>query len=306
MARIARFVRSDRPTVYHVVSRTALPGLPIKTQDKDYLLSLIRKLSTLYCVDILGFCIMGNHFHLVCRMYPASEVSDAEIQRRCKEYYGEDQMIAGEHLESYRERLTSLGAFIKDIKQGFTRYYNRRTGRKGFFWGERFKSVIVEEGKTLVNLLAYVDLNPIRAGIVEKPEEYKWCSLGYHIQRGNREDLLSVDFGLRDWEEHDSREIVRKYREFVYEKGAVDAGKGAVIDQKVVEKERKRKYRVSRTDRFRYRSRYFTDSGIIGSKAFVGEVFDCVKHLLGSKDERRFKRVSGIDEVYSLKRLRTE
>jgi hypothetical protein len=141
---------------------------------------------------------------------------------------------------------------------------------------------------------------------VEKPEEYKWCSLGYHIQTGNREDLLSVDFGLRDWGERDSREVVRKYREFVYEKGAVDAGKGAVIDQKVVEKERKRKYRVSRTDRFRYRSRYFTDSGIIGSKAFVGEVFDRVKHLLGSKDERRFKRVSGIEGVYSMKRLQTD
>lgn len=240
---------------------------------------------------------------MVCRMCPASEVSDEEIQRRCKAYYGEDQMIAGEHLESYRERLTSLGALIKDIKQGFTRHYNRRTGRKGFFWGERFKSVIVEEGKTLVNLLAYVDLNPIRAGIVEKPEEYKWCSLGYHIQAGNREDLLSVDFGLGDWEEHDSREVVRKYREFVYEKGAVNAEKGAVIDQKVVDRERKRKYRVSRTDRFRYRSRYFTDSGIIGSKAFVGEVFDRVKHLLRSKDGRRFKRVTGIEGMYSMKRL---
>jgi len=57
MARIARFVRSDKPTVYHVVSRTALPGLPITAQDKDYLLGLIRKLSTLYCTDILGFCI---------------------------------------------------------------------------------------------------------------------------------------------------------------------------------------------------------------------------------------------------------
>ena len=303
MARIARFVRNDRPTVYHVVSRTALPGRPITAQDKDYLLNLIRKLSTLYCADILGFCIMGNHFHLVCRMYPASEVSDAEIQRRCKAYYGEDQMIAGEHLESFRERLTSLGAFIKDIKQGFTRYYNRRTGRKGFFWGERFKSVIVEEGKTLVNLLAYVDLNPIRAGIVERPEEYKWCSLGYHVQSGNKEDLLSVDFGLGEWEEHDSREVVRKYREFVYEKGAIDAGKGAVIDQKVVEKERKRKYRVSRVDRFLYRTRYFTDAGIIGSKDFVGEVYDQVKHMLRSKNERRFKPVEGVGGVYSMKRL---
>jgi len=58
---------------------------------------------------------------------------------------------------------------------------------------------------------------------------------------------------------------VRKYREFVYETGAVDARKGAVMNQKVVDKKKKRKYRVSRAERFLHRSRYFTDSGILGS-----------------------------------------
>ena len=303
MARIARFVRNDQPTVYHVVSRTALPGLPIKAADKDYLLNHIRRLATLYFVDVLGFALMDNHFHLVVRMYPESELSDMELRRRYKAYYGEDQEIDGELLNRYRERLTSLGAFIKDIKQGFTRFYNTKYNRRGYFWGERFKSMIVQDGRTLVNLLAYVDLNPIRAGVVRKPEYYTWCSLGYHLQTGNKDDLLSVDFGLREWNEFDSREIVRKYREFVYETGAVDAGKGAVIDQKVVDRERKRKFKVSRADRFRSRSRYFTDAGIIGSKEFVGEVFDKVKHLLGSKDERKFTPVSGVDGVYSMKRL---
>ena len=46
-----------------------------------------------------------------------------------------------------------------------------RDGRNGFFWSERFKSVIVDNGETLINCLAYIDLNPCRAGIVEKPEE---------------------------------------------------------------------------------------------------------------------------------------
>ena len=59
-------------------------------------------------------------------------------------------------------------------------------------WGERFKSLIVEDGLTLVNLLAYVDLNAVRAGIVKRPEEYRWCSLGYHVQSGNRDDLLKI------------------------------------------------------------------------------------------------------------------
>jgi hypothetical protein len=163
--------------------------------------------------------------------------------------------------------------------------------------------LIVEEGHTLVNLLAYVDLNPIRAGIVKRPEDYRWSSLGYHIQTGNKDDLLSLDFGLRDWEEDDPSEIVRKYREFVYETGALDAEKGTSIDQKIVERERKRKYKVSRTERFLYRTRYFTDAGIIGSKEFVGEVFNQVKHMLRSKNERRFTPVGGVGGVYSMKKL---
>ncbi len=55
---------------------------------------------------------------------------------------------------------------------------------------------------------------------------------------------------------------------------------------KIVEQERKKNYRLSRTDVFRHRCRYFSDSGIIGSKEFVSEVFDGVKHLLDSKDEQ--------------------
>ena len=55
----------------------------------------------------------------------------------------------------------------------------RRQGRKvnrnrhRYFWGDRFKSVIVKKGETLINCLAYIDLNPLRAGLVERPKEYR-------------------------------------------------------------------------------------------------------------------------------------
>ncbi len=88
MPRIARFVRSDMPTVYHIISRTALQGLPIQDRDNDYLLNLINKLSKLYFVDVLGFALMGNHFHLVVRMYPESEAGYEEIKKRLEKYYG--------------------------------------------------------------------------------------------------------------------------------------------------------------------------------------------------------------------------
>lgn len=303
MPRIARFIRTDRPTVYHVVSRTALSGLPISDKDKDYLLGLIKKLSNLYFVDVLGFTILGNHFHLVARMHPEDEISNSDVIKRWQDYYGDQAQLPVERMDEVKKRLCSLAGYVKDIKQNFTRYYNKRYNRQGFFWGGRFKSMIVQEGSTLVNLLAYVDLNPIRAGVVKKPEDYRWCSLGYHTQTGNKDGLLDIDFGLKEWNELDPKEIVRKYRQFVYETGAVDAGKGKTIDQKVVEKARKKSYRISRVDRFRYRCRYFTDSGVIGGKDFVQEVFDQVKHLLGSKDERKFTSVGGVEGVYSMKRL---
>ncbi|SDB01707.1 REP element-mobilizing transposase RayT [Desulfonatronum thiosulfatophilum] len=303
MARIARFVRDDRPTIYHVMSRTALEGFPLQDIEKDHLMSIVARLSRFYFVDLLGFCLMGNHFHLVVRMYTEEAATDAEIVKRYRRQFGDDAVIMPHQLRDYRRRLVNLGAFMKDIKQGFTRYFNKHRNRKGFFWGDRFKSVIVQEGASLVNLLAYVDLNPVRAGLVRKPEDYRWSGLGYLVQTGNRAGLLDLDLGLKEWNEFDPKEIIRKYRRFVYETGAMDTGKGKQLDPELVKRERKKRYRLSRADVFRHRCRYFTDSGIIGSKEFVAEVFDGVKHLLDSKDERRFTPVGGVKGVYSMKRL---
>jgi hypothetical protein len=108
---------------------------------------------------------------------------------------------------------------------------------------------------------------------------------------------------MKEWNKFDEQEIIRKYREYVYEVGAIDAGKGAVIDEEIVEVERKKDFRLRRSEIFRYRCRYFTDAGVLGSKRFVREVFEEIKGLLGSKRERQFVRVIGDAGVYSLKRL---
>ena len=117
---------------------------------------------------------MGNHFHLVARMHPQDEVNTNEVIKRWKKYYGDDTWLSEEQAEEAKQRLCSLASFVKDIKQNFTRYYNKKHRRQFFFWGGRFKSMIVEDGRPLVNLLAYVDLNPIRAGTVKRPEDYCW------------------------------------------------------------------------------------------------------------------------------------
>jgi hypothetical protein len=117
--------------------------------------------------------------------------------------------------------------------------------------------VVVENGESLINCLAYIDLNPLRAGIVSRIEDYRWNSLGYHVQTGNNDNFLSLDFldfgpseirsavtselhpstivptygaggaGLKEFNVKEfnvksKKERIRRYRRYVYEAGAID------------------------------------------------------------------------------------
>ena len=172
--------------------------------------------------------------------------------------------------------------------------------------GIKFKSVIVEKGETLINCLAYIDLNPLWAGLVDRPEKYRWNSLGYHDQTGNKDNFLSLDFGLKEFEVIDSEERLKRYRRYVYEAVSLDRFRkptAGVIDNYVLGKERKNDFQLNRAQRFRYRTRYFTDSGIIGTKEFVSGNYRRFKDLFMSKRDKITKPVAGLDGIYSLKRL---
>ena len=313
MPRSARMVIKDESAVYHVMSRTALDGFVLGDVEKEYLIELIKKLSKVYFAEVLGFCIMGNHFHLLVRMNQEEEYSDEEIKERFRLYYGEknpeEEGMDIVKILQLRKKWSNLSEYMKEIKQGFSRFYNRRHKRKGFFWSDRFKSVIVDNGETLINCLAYIDLNPIRAGLVSKPEEYRWSSISYHVQINNKDDFLSLDFGLAEFNPSESRNSVTSeirrinvkgkrarlnfYRKFLYEKGNI----------KGLEKERKRDFEFSNVDRFLHRTRYFTDSGIIGSKVFVDRIYQGFRDHFSSKHEKKPKIIQGLAGVYSLKRL---
>jgi putative transposase len=306
MPRIPRMVIDDETTVYHVMSRTALDGFPLGDIEKDFMMDLVKRYSGLYFVEILGVCIMGNHFHLLVKILPEYNFSDEEIEKYFVEFYGDERLFTDGLIPSLRDKLSSLSEFMREIKVGFARYYNKRHNRRGYFWGDRFKSVIVDKGETLINCLAYIDLNPLRAGIVSRPEDYRWNSLGYHVQTNNRDNFLSTDFGLKEFNVKSEKERIRRYRRYVYEAGAVnrpDKGKTKVIGDRILEKERKREFELSRSDRFRYRTRYFTDSGVIGSKEFVSKTYRRFKHHFNSKNEKKPKPIKGLSGVYSLKRL---
>jgi len=120
------------------------------------------------------------------------------------------------------------------------------------------------------------------------------------------DDFLSLDFGLKEFGIKNSEERLRRYGKYVYETGAVrhpDKPHGKIINETVITKERKKEYNTNRVDRFKYKTRYFSDSGIIGTKEFVSGNYKRFKHIFVSKKEKIPKPISGLSGIYSLEGL---
>jgi putative transposase len=185
---------SGRDAVYHVMTRTVNGELLFKDREKEMLRKMIRQVSDFCGVDVLTYCVMSNHFHVLLRVPDGAAVSDCELMRRYKVLYPKptkyqqasvDIMVAqlkagGEEAEAIRlkllARMSDVSEFMKAVKQRFSVWYNRSHQRYGTLWAERFKSVLVEgQGNPLQTMAAYIDLNPVRAGLVEDPKDYRFC-----------------------------------------------------------------------------------------------------------------------------------
>src|SRR6056297_3956990 len=119
MARLPRLLIPDSPTVYHVMSRTALPGLPFDAVDKDDFLARLKTLSRVYFTEILGFCLLDNHFHLLVRMFPEDHISSAELEERYHRKYGKESVFPESKAGELRRKWASLSEFVKEIKESF-------------------------------------------------------------------------------------------------------------------------------------------------------------------------------------------
>jgi len=126
--------------VYHVMSRTALDGFPLNDVEKDFMLDLIKRFSALYFTELLGFCLMGNHFHLLVKMIPEDRFTDEEIQKRYEAFYGASRDFAKGQIPYLRKKLSNLSEFMREIKVGFARYYNQRHNRRGISGGTGSKA----------------------------------------------------------------------------------------------------------------------------------------------------------------------
>jgi REP element-mobilizing transposase RayT len=300
MPRIPRSAIKAPGQCYHVYSRIAGQQFLLGDLEKQYLLDRTRELSNLFFVKVFGFCIMSNHFHMIVEMQDGDSFSDEEIRLRFQRCYGNRKAFSEELTPMLRRRWSDLSEFMKQVKKGFSDWYNKQHARTGALWSGRFESVVLERDEALINCMAYVDLNAVRANLVDRPESYRFCGLGHHIQSGNRGGFLSLELP----EPYvDATGTVDLYRRFVYEAGSLDRGDGKrAIPAAILQEEEGGAYRLNRAALLRHRCRYFTQSIVLGSQRFVREFYGRIRPALSTRRDAVPRRVSGAKSLYSLAR----
>lgn len=201
---------TDTP-YYHVTSRCVrrafLCGFDQSTgksfeHRKQWVEDRARILASLFSVELCAYAIMSNHYHLVVRLNPDEALawSDDEVLARwtslfkgpllVRRYRNGEKLRAAE-LDSmssmtavFRRRLASLSWFMKCLNEPIARMANREDGCTGHFWEARFFSQALRSERALIASMAYVDLNPVRAGIAARPELSEHTSLRVRRDKG--------------------------------------------------------------------------------------------------------------------------
>jgi putative transposase len=208
----------------------------------------------------------------------------------------------------YVSRMGDLSVFAKELKEGFSKWYNRRVNRRGTLWEERFKSVLVEDSDHAISTMAaYIDLNPVRAGIVEDPRDYRFCGYaeavaGGAAARAGLGEVLHLAGQDANW-----RKVAAKYRMYLFSSGAA-TGTKAGFDPEHVRRVLDEGGELGRHDLLRCRVRYFSDGVALGSRLFVEEVFEHNRELFGERRKSGARKLRGGDwaGLCSLRDLRLD
>lgn len=270
MARLPRLKVEGEIGWYHLCSRVAgwIDWLPFEDPlARQQLLRTFKKYLSVYFCQAAGFCLMGNHYHLIVRFLPFRHLSQEELYRRAQLLYAEPDRVFRTPLQwqRFHRRLFDVSEFMRNLQQSYAKWYNRHYDRRGSFWGERFKSSILADEQSLLNALIYVELNPVRAGLVDRPEQWQWSSA---CLRCLRQDSWLIPLQELLAGETDPEELYRDYRGMLYYRGAVQThAQEGVIPAHILREEAARGF--PRSGAYRQRLRFFTEAMVLGTQLQV-------------------------------------
>ncbi|MCC5841196.1 MAG: transposase [Opitutales bacterium] len=282
-----RAERRGVEAVYHVVSRVCGRAFLFSDVEKEAFRGLLRRVAGFCGIEVITYALMNNHFHLLVEVPgKVGELSDEELLQRCRLVYGDERkgqplsmarieaaLRAGDETRMAMRsllmvRMGSLPMFMKMLKQRYSIHFNRAHDRVGTLWEDRFHSVLVENTRVAVRAVAaYIDLNPVRAGVVDDPKDYRFSGYGEAVGSG-KISAYALFRRIRENRNDLPEAVAARYRQYLFVK-ASDPRKGRALREEQVKDVMRQGGSLSMAQLLRCRLRYMTAGVVIGSRAFV-------------------------------------
>ena len=308
---------SEGGCYYHLMNRVAGPkdSYPFGDVEREMGMEIICRLKEYYLLEFISMAWMGNHFHIVLYVPSNDELpSPTQVAARHNAYYryNKSKWIQPEDEDACKgiaERMRDISDFMKIFQQSYTYYINHKLNRRGRFWADRFKSTIVEGNESLLTVIKYVELNPVRGGLVDDPAAYRHCTWGWFNGSGQhlfgssffkhlRRALVNVN--TKNWSDE---RLVNEFRSEIARTIAYEKSDNTAEIEAAVAKARRG---ATMPVQFLRRMRHITDGGIIGSKIFVIETASRFREKTNvlKKKFSHGRTVAGTD-IYCYKQLRS-
>jgi REP element-mobilizing transposase RayT len=292
-----RFKSKHNAAIYHCISRTISGEKLFDDHAKEILRKQLHQAAEFSGVKVITYALMSNHFHVLIKVEEQKDISDVELLRRYKVLYPEptpwnsarieviEAMFkeGGKNAEDLRQQLLArmgdISEFMKTFKQRYTIWFNRNHNRFGPLWAERFTSTIIEGARNhhfaLQMVAAYIDLNPVRAGMVRDPKDYRWCGYG-EAESGNKKSIEGLRLAVSGASNLSDKQVLATYRVGLFAKGAAPKHgdpKSARISAADFRKVLDANGALTATANqfLQQRVVHFTGGGVIGGEAFVQE-----------------------------------
>jgi putative transposase len=305
--RSPRLKLPNQPAVYHCICRVVGGAFLLHDQEKEQLRKLIRLMAEFCGIQIITYCLLSNHVHLLLRTPGGDPPTDEELLRRVRLLYGRKSRLVGiieqdlaqrgaispELRRNLLKRLGDLSMYMKELKQRFTRWFNRVHERFGTLWAERFNSVLVEdEPASVQKVAAYIDLNPVRAGLVTDPKDYRFCGYAEALGGGGkaREGLAAYLPG-ESW-----LQKMEHYRQYLFCRSGVSGhSEKQSLSSEEIRARLEKDGALDLSMILRLRVRYMTQGAVLGSRAFVEEMFGRFRKHFGKKRKDGARPMKGAD-----------
>ena len=195
---------------YHCVSRCVrrafLCGVDAHTgksfeHRRQWIIDRIKELTDIFAIDSCAYSVMSNHYHVILHVdvEQAAEWSEQEVIDRWERLFSlpvivqrylsmeivssAERDVVSELVVKWRKRLHDISWFMRCINEPIARQANQEDGCTGRYWEGRYKSQALLDEKALAACMAYVDLNPVRAGMAETPEQSEYTSIAARAEK---------------------------------------------------------------------------------------------------------------------------